>query len=176
MAGKELTLLDDALLRAAANGKSGEEMASLYPVSAAQAIVRVKDILVSRDPWTQIEKKQLLLHSAYGLKSQLEEVLENNAFDVKNAEAYIKLLKTVGEILDKQGSISQNELETVTRVQAQALVHLIEAGYDRARKLLAEEYPDVDLHRIDEAFQIGMRDSAAGNDEDLDEEDEWEGE
>jgi uncharacterized protein (DUF433 family) len=166
MVSRSLTLLDDALLRAAANGKSGEDMATIYPVSAAQAIVRVKDLLVSHDPWTYIERKQLLLHSAYGLKEQLEEVLTNDDFNVKNAEAYLKVLRTVGDILDKQGSISQNELETVTRVQAQALIRLIEAGYDRARDLLAQEYPDIDLQLIDEAFHLGMREASSDENND----------
>lgn len=170
MAEQGLTLRDDRLLRAAANGWSGEDMAAEYDITAAQAIVRVKDILASRDPWTQIEKKQLLLHSAYALKETIEAAIASvdvgsTDRSIKVVEAYIKLLKTVSEVLDKQSSITESELETITRSQARALMQLVVAGYNRARDLLAEEYPDVDLLILDEAFQVGMRE-ATERDED----------
>jgi len=44
-------------------------------------------------------------------------------------------------------------------------MQLVVAGYNRARDLLAEEYPNVDLLILDEAFQVGMREATEHDDE-----------
>ena len=171
MAGKELELLDTRLLQAAANGYSPEEMYQRYPSvgSAAGAAVRVKELLTSRDIWNEIEKQQLLLQSAYAIKEKMEELLvdlEMNSDVARTIDVYVKLLKTVNEILEKRTKMTQEELEKVTEAHARALLQLVQAGYQRARDLLAEEFPDVDLLRLDAAFNEGMQQEAFTQEDD----------
>ena len=42
------------------------------------------------------------------------------------------------------------------------MMQFIQASYQRARELLAEEYPEVDIERIDGAFQEGLREVTSG--------------
>lgn len=171
MPSKELELIDTKLLQAAANGYSPEEMFKKYPSigSAAAAALRVKEILASRDIWSEQESQQLLLHSAYAVKEQMEGLLDDlDALDdvPKHIDVYVKLLKTMDGILEKRKKITQDEMEKITQSHARALLRMIEAGYQRARDLLAAEYPMVDLLEIDAAFNEGMQREAYAQEDD----------
>ena len=152
-----LSLHDRRLLDLAANGASGEEIEQSLGIPAAEAIVRVREILRSRDVWDEVEKRQLLLHSAHKLKAKIEEAFD--AEDPKKIAGYLSTLRLVGEMLDKSGRLSDEELERVTKAQAMKMLQFIEAGYSRARELLATEYPNVELEMIDNAFHAGMREA-----------------
>lgn len=155
--GDSLTLQDRRLLDLAANGLSPEEIENTTGVPGAEVVVRIRDILRSRDIWTDLERRQLLLHSAHKLKDKVEAFLQ--ADDPKSVQAYLNTLKVVSDMLDKQGAISDDEIERVTRAQASKMLALIEAGYGHARQLLSEEYPNVDTSLIDAAFKEGMREA-----------------
>ena len=165
MASTDLSLRDKALLNDAANGYSGDEMAAKYGIPAAQAVARVRELLGARDVWDDIERRKLLLHSVF----QIKENLEATDIDVENPkalEAYLKLVKVLSDLMEKQGKISDAELETVTRAQAKVLLAIVEAGYQHARKLLVEEWGAiVDIKQIDAAFREGMAEQAAQIDE-----------
>lgn len=170
MAGKELELIDLRLLQAAANGYSPEEMSRKYPsVTAAEAAVRVKDMLASRDIWDEAEKQQLLLHSAYAMKEKFEQWLDD--FDLlddvpKAVDAYVKLIKAMDGILEKRTKLTEAEMQQITQAHARALMNMVQAGYQRARDLLAQEYPMIDLLEIDSAFNEGMRQASYVQEED----------
>lgn len=158
-AGTGLSLRDTTLLSLAARNKSAEEMGREVGISPARALVRVKELLAARDIWTDIEQKQLLLQDLYELKDQLKE--QSKSFlEPKGAAVLLRTITAIGDILDKQGRISEAELTTITQTQARALVELMHAGYGRAEELLAEKYPFVNLIEIKEAFQLGMREAA----------------
>lgn len=161
---KELALRDRKLLDAAANGWSGEEIEAKYGIPAATALVRIREILKSRDIFSDIEKKQLLLYSAYKLKEQIEDQgleLDN----VKSVEAYLKVLRSLGDMLERQGKITEEELQAAARAQAVQMLGLIEAAYGRVRGWLAEEYPDVPIEIADARFHEALREVATEDDE-----------
>jgi len=156
MAATGLSLIDNALLKAAADGLSPQEMGSELGISAAKAVVRVKEILASRDVWSEIEQRQLLMVDLYKLKT----VLSAGIGDTKVAAEYIKTINAIDKIMDKQGKITADELSTITRVQAQALLGLVQAAFGRAEELLLDRYPQVPILEIQEAFQLGLREQA----------------
>jgi len=163
-AGQELALRDKKLLTAAANGWSGEEIEERYGVPAAAALVRIRELLKSRNIFTDIERKQLLLFSLYQLKEKIEE----EALDLDNprsVEAYTKVVKSISETLEKQGQITEAEMQAAARAQAKALLGLIDAAMGRVRQWLAEEYSNVPLEVLDERFNEALREIAAEEDE-----------
>lgn len=161
----DLTLRDRKLLEHAANGYSGEEMQQALGIPAAQAIVRVRELLAAKGVWDQIEQRKLLMHSMFRLKEKLETDFEIDYTKPKEVEAYNKVVNTISSMLDKQGRISEDELAVVTRAQAREMLRLVEAGYQRARDLLLEEYGGlVDVEMLDEAFQIGMHEALSETD------------
>jgi len=121
--------------------------------------------LPSRAVWDDIERRKLLLHSVFQIKENLE-AYEVDVENPKALDAYLKLVRTLSDLLDKQGKISDAELQIITRTQAKMLLSLVEAGYQRARDLLVQEYGEViNVSTIDEAFRIGMSEQAALIDE-----------
>ena len=68
----DLSPRDVALLQAAADGMSGNDMAKEFGIPAAKAILRVKELLRSYDIWTDIERRQLLMQEIYALKNKLQ--------------------------------------------------------------------------------------------------------
>lgn len=159
MANNELTLRDKNLIEGAANGLSGDELEARYGIPAAQAIVRVRELLAAKDVWDQVEQRKLLMHSVFRIKEQIEtEMIDTDK--PKETEAYLRVINTLSMLLDKQGKISSEELEVVTRAQAKELLRLVEAAYVRARDLLTEEYGMlVDVSMIDDAFHSGLREA-----------------
>lgn len=71
MASSALSLRDNMLLQAAADGLSGEEMEARYGIPAAEAVLRVREILKSRDIWSELEQEQLLLADLQKLKQKI---------------------------------------------------------------------------------------------------------
>ena len=69
-------------------------------------------------------------------------------------------------ILEKRTKLTEAEMEQITRAHAKAMMGMIEAGYQRARDLLAQEYPMVDLLEIDAAFNEGMKQASYAQEED----------
>lgn len=156
---------DKRLLDGAANNFSGEELAQVSGMPAAQAIARVRELLKSRDVFDQMEKKKLLLHSVYKLKAHIEEY--DATVDIKNpkaAEAYLKVLESINNMLEKQGRISEEEMETAARAQAGMMAEIITKGYMKARAWLAEEYGAiVKMDELDQLFELGMREASYDN-------------
>lgn len=158
MAHKEkgLTLSDRKMLEMASNGKTGEEIGAALGISGERAVLRIRDILKSRDVWDDVEREKLLLNSIYELKEKLEQKFDRLMEDPKNIEQYRKTLELLGQTLERRTQLNDSDLEKITAAQGLRLLQLIEAGYNRAKRLLAAEYPDVDLSIIDQAFIAGM--------------------
>ena len=68
---KAVSVIDDILLKAAAGGKSGDEIEEITGIPAAQALNKVKELLASRDVWNEMEQRQLLLAELHELKESL---------------------------------------------------------------------------------------------------------
>lgn len=162
--GSALSARDTDLLKYAAEGLSAQEMAKRTGLPAAQCLVQVKKILADRNPWTVAEERQLLLVDMKRLKTTLMSYVDDGVDD-KIANAITKNVIAINDLLTKQGAISEKELEVVTRAQAFTLMKLIQAGFDHAKKLLAEQYPDYPLAAIEPAFNDGLRIAAAEYDE-----------
>lgn len=161
--GKELGPRDMALLAETAKGKSPQEVGDYLGLPAAQVVLRVKTLLQDRDVYTEIEQRQLMLMDLMGLKNKLMDQMKNYA-DKDNATTALKTFKLMDEILDKQGKISDEQLMKVTTAHAGAMVRLIAAAFERAKDLLAAEYPEVDVKQIEAAFNDALKEEAENYD------------
>lgn len=155
----QLSLLDRKLLDAAAIGMTGDEMEEEFFIPAAQAVARVRQLLGQKNIWDEIEQRKLMAHSLMQRKAEIEKV----TIDVENPkhiEAYTKLILAIDRITDKPMKISEDELQRVGQAQAKAMLQMIEMAYGRARALLAEEFPFLDLSDADAKFREGLREAA----------------
>jgi len=157
--GTELTPRDDALLKAAADGWSGQEIEEELGIPAAKAVLRIKELLKQNDFWTDIERRQLLMHELYRIKNKIQKQTENY-IDDKMGEVLLKTIKTIDEILDKTGKITDEQLMKVSQAQAGTMLQLIKAAFDRAKEVLSAEYPDVDVKVIEVAFNDALAEKA----------------
>lgn len=155
MAGREVALLDDLLLQAAAGGKSGDEIERLTGVPAAQAVMHIKQLLASRDIWTEFERRQLLLRELNELKDSLRsEAL--NAKDPDAARLMLKTLETIGRRLDSEQKQIDVDAVKVTEHQARVMGRAFEIALDYMKRELAEKYPDVSMLELDRLASAGL--------------------
>jgi hypothetical protein len=155
-----LSLLDTAIIRLAANGKSPKEIGAELGIPAEKALIRTKEILASRDVWTEVEQRQLLLNDLFRLKESIQAELEHG-WEKDSSAALLKTVKLISDIMERQGKITEEELTTITQTQARALLGLVQAAWLRARELLEAEYSNyVDVAQIEAAFQTGLREAA----------------
>lgn len=150
---------DQALLDAAASGKSAEELGRIVNVPSAQAILRVQEILRDADVWSELERRQLLLHDLYRLKASMQTQVENGGFEPKDVGNLLKALSQIASILDNSSKITSNQLERVTSVQASVLHDMVLSSFARAKQVLIEQFPNADVTEIDAAFIAGLRES-----------------
>lgn len=153
-----LALHDHALLTLAANNKSGVEMQEETGVPAAQAILRVRQLLSDKDVWTEEERKKLLLESLYSLKERIEGVIDHA--DPKSVGSYLATLKTIGDRLDAASQINEKALEKITRTQAMLLLSVFSVATDRAKEILSLTHPDALMDEIDAALRVGLLEAA----------------
>lgn len=150
-----ISLLDEALLRAAASGKSGEEIAILTGVPAAQAVVHVKDLLQRRDVWSEVEQRQLLLHQLHELKDSLTEAAVR-LHDPDAARLLLKTLELIGKRLDAQQTTLDSEVLRLSEFQQSVLLRAMDSALNFAKRELAERYPDITSGELDELVAEGL--------------------
>lgn len=153
------SLFQRKLLDAAANGDTPEEMSEQFFIPAAQAVATVRALLASQDVWDEIEQRKLNTHSLKRMKAEIEKATVDVS-NPKHIESYTKLILAIDRITDKPMKITDAELERVGQAQAKALLQMMEMAYNRAKQLLAADFPFLDLTDVDQAFNEGLRDAA----------------
>lgn len=151
----EVALLDDLLLRAAADGRSGDEIERITGVPAAQAVMHIKQLLASRDVWTEFERRQLLLRELNELKDSLRE-MALDAKDVDHARLMLKTLETIGRRLDAEQKQVDFDAIKVTEHQAKIMGRAFEIALEYMKRELAERYPNVPVSEIDALASAGL--------------------
>jgi hypothetical protein len=155
MARGEVSLLDETLLRAAASGKSGEEIERITGIPAAQAVVHVKNLLARRDVWTEIEQRQLLVHELNSLKdSLLKGAVEHQ--DPISARLLLQTLQELGRRLDSHKSSLDSEVLRLSVYQQGVLLRAMDAALNFAKGELRERFPDVSVDDLDALVGEGL--------------------
>lgn len=155
MSKNEVSLLDETLIRAAAAGKSGEEMQDLTGIPAAQAVMHVKNLLGRRDIWTEIERRQLLLTEL----QELKESLSQNAVEYKDqdsAKLLLKVLQEIGKRLDTERSKLDVDLLKLNEYQQRVLMRAMDLALNFTKKELRERYPQVSASELDGLVAEGL--------------------
>lgn len=152
------SILDQRLLECAANNMSPEQIEAELDIDGASAVIRIRELLRSRDIWDELERKKLLLESLYNLKSNFEKAIDYS--DAKHIEAMTRLLTQLGDRLDAQMQFTDAQLDKVTTIQAQKLLQLFVLATERAKEILSESYPEGLMDDVDAALQSGLRDAA----------------
>jgi len=155
MSRNEVSLLDETLLRAAASGKSGDEMEKLTGVPGAQAVMHVKELLGRRDIWTEVERRQLLLSELQDLKDSLTQ----NAVDFRDpdsAKLLLKVLQEIGKRLDVERSKLDIDIIKLSEYQQKILLRAMDSALNFAKKELAERFPVVPKDELDALISEGL--------------------
>ena len=155
MSSKEVSLLDETLIRAAASGKSGEEMEQLTGVPAAQAVLHVKQLLSRRDIWNEVERRQLLLHELNELKQSLSDAAITMR-DEDSAKLLLKVLQEIGKRLDSERTKLDTDIIKLSEYQEKILLRAMDAALGFAKKELAQRYPLVPKEELDELVIEGL--------------------
>ena len=153
---REVALLDEMLIKAAAGGKSGTEMERLTGIPAAQAVVHVKQILSTRDIWTEQEQRQLLLTELHELKESLAPHAIQ-AGDPESARLLLKTLETIGKRLDSQQSVIDENMIKLSHFQEKVLLRAMDTALNFAKEQLQERYPDITRSELEALVADGLQ-------------------
>jgi hypothetical protein len=151
----EVALLDDLLLRAAAGGKSGIELERATGIPAAQAVLHVKQLLASRNVWTEHEQRQLLLAEMQELKSTLQRQAAHSA-DLDTQRLLLKTLETIGKRLDSQQQDLDENMIKLTQFQEKVLLRAMDTALTFAKDQLQERYPQITRGELEELVAEGL--------------------
>lgn len=155
MTQNQVSLLDETLLRAAASGKSGDEMEQLTGIPGAQAVLHIKQLLAKRDIWSEVERRQLLLHELNELKDSLTETALHMR-DEDSARLLLKVLQEIGRRLDQERSRLDVDVIKLTEFQERVLLRAMSAALNFAKEELAERYPEVPKGELEELVIEGL--------------------
>ena len=154
-----MTMRDDRILEMFANGASPQAVSEELGITSEYALFRVKEILKEDDIFDTIEKRKLLIYQLKSLYARASNMLDTIASDKSWAQgvaAITKLIETTYNIQVKEQLQSAEDIEAATKAQAYILIRAVEMSYNKARTLLIEEYPEIDVDVIDAAFQEGL--------------------
>jgi hypothetical protein len=152
---RELSLLDETLIRLAASGKSGEDIERKTGIPAIEAVAHVKKLMSRRDVWTEVEQRQLLLYQL----NELKDSLTQNALQLQDPDSARLLLKTlelIGKRLDSQKTVLDQEVLKLSLYQQSVLLRAMDAALDFAKKELNVRYPEVDRDELDALVGEGL--------------------
>lgn len=153
---KAISVIDEILLRAAAGGKSGEEIEEITGIPAAQALEKVKQLLSSRDVWSEMEQRQLLLQEMHELKDSLRaSAIEGQ--DPEAARVLLRTLEVIGKRLDTQQTVLDANMIKLSIFQQKILLRAMDAALDFAKGELAERYPQIEVGELDELVANGLQ-------------------
>lgn len=155
MSQNPVSLLDETLIRAAASGKSGDEMQELTGIPAAQAVLHIKTLLSRRDIWSDIERRQLLLYEL----NELKDSLSSRALqlqDEDSARLLLKVLQEIGRRLDQENVKLEADVIRLNEYQERVLLRAMDAALNFAKGELLERYPEVPKGELDELVVEGL--------------------
>lgn len=152
---KQVALLDDILIKAAAGGKSGDEIERLTGIPAAQAVLHVKQLLATRDIWTEQEQRQLLLSELHELKDSLSDHAIK-AGDPDSARLLLKTLEIIGRRLDSQQQVLDENLIKLSHFQERVLLRAMDTALNFAKDQLAENYPEITRSELEQLVAEGL--------------------
>ncbi len=154
-ANRGATILDDILLKAAADGRSPQEMERISGIPAAQAVQHVKDLLNSRDVWDEHQQRQLLLHELHQLKDSLRDQALK-AGDLDSARLLLKSLEVIGKRLDAQQTVLDENVIKLTEYQQGILLRAMDSALTFAKNELSERYPDISRSELEALVADGL--------------------
>ena len=150
------TVLDDILLKAAADGRSANEMERISGIPAAQAVQHVKALLDSRDIWSETQQRQLLLAELHELKDSLRDQAYK-AGDIDSARLLLKSLEVIGKRLDSQQQNVDENLIKLSNYQQSVLIRAMDTALRFAKDQLAERYPQITRSELEELVADGLQ-------------------
>lgn len=149
------TILDDILLKAAADGRSPQEMERISGIPAAQAVQHVKAMLDSRDVWTEHQQRQLLLSELHDLKDSLRDQALK-AKDLDSARLLLKSLEVIGKRLDSQQQTLDENVIKLSTYQQSILMRAMDSALTFAKNELAERYPEISRSELEVLVADGL--------------------
>jgi hypothetical protein len=149
------TILDDILLKAAADGRSPQEMERISGIPAAQAVQHVKQLLDSRDVWTDHQQRQLLLSELHQLKDSLRDQALK-AKDLDSARLLLKSLEVIGKRLDAQQTVLDENVIKLSHYQQSVLMRAMDSALNFAKNELAERYPEISRTELEGLVANGL--------------------
>lgn len=153
---KGSSVLDDVLLKAAADGRSPMEMERISGIPAAQAVQHVKQLLDSRDVWTEHQQRQLLLSELHELKDSLRDQALK-AGDMDSARLLLKSLEIIGKRLDNQQQTLDENVIKLSNYQQSILIRAMDTALSFAKDQLAERYPQITRSELEELVADGLQ-------------------
>lgn len=160
----ELTTLsvhDETLIRLAAQGSTPEELSARTGMPAAQAVIRVKEILASKNVWTFIEQQQLLLEDIQRLKSEVFGFVNEAIANPDLLKAMISILQLIGDRLDRVKALVDEEDEKQTKKQAKMIGEFFMGVWEPVRERLSKQHTAAEIQEIDELFYKSVEDTVA---------------
>ena len=130
-------------------------MESLTGIPAAQAVMHVKQLLSRRDIWSEIERRQLLLHELNDLKDSLS----SRAIELQDddsARLLLKVLQEIGRRLDSEKQSIEVDMIKLNEYQQRVMLKAMDAALNFAKGELASRYPDMPKEELDDLVMEGL--------------------
>lgn len=156
-----LSVHDETLVRLAAQGSTPEELSARTGMPAAQAVIRVKEILASKNVWSFIEQQQLLLEDIQRLKTEVFGFVDQAIANPDLLKAMISILQLIGDRLDRVKSLVDEEDEKQTKKQAKMVGEFFMGVWEPVRQHLSKKHSPEEIDEIDELFYRSVEDTVA---------------
>jgi hypothetical protein len=119
-------------------------------------VQHVKQLLDSRDVWTEHQQRQLLLSELHELKDSLRDQALK-AGDIDSARLLLKSLEIIGKRLDSQQQTLDENVIKLSEYQQSVLLRAMDAALTFAKEQLNERYPQITKSELEELVADGLQ-------------------
>lgn len=146
-----LSPLDEELIKLASQHKSPREIGKQLNIPADEALIRINEILDSRDVYDARQLFLMYLDDLYELKNMLQADVKNYR-DPKAVTNLIRVLEQLGKALENANENNQKIASELTVKQSDFMVQMIVSAFEYAQK----RFTDVRWEDITPVFREGL--------------------
>jgi hypothetical protein len=119
-------------------------------------VLHVKQLLATRDIWTEHEQRQLLLNELHVLKDSLSDHAIK-AGDPESARLLLKTLEVIGKRLDGQQQVLDENMIKLSHFQERVLLRAMDTALNFAKEQLQIKYPEITRSELEEMVADGLQ-------------------
>ena len=151
-----LSKRDNDILTLASKGETADTIAVKLGASAERVVQEIERLTKSLDWLSEAQKYVLLRHKLWTFVNEMEKATQDQGYDSKVAEAYLRGLESAINQVDRARDRLGNDMDRVERAQAGVLMDVVEKAFYASMGQLRVSFRDAPYKELEDAMRENL--------------------